>query len=142
LNILAQPKSGWRQKVYLEKNSIGAYSALNPATRSIPVTAGENNRRSNSNRASLTADFKGSGYVIFNDSYAPGWHAWVDGKPQPILRAYGLFMAVPLFAAGHHQVDFRYEPTSFRLGLFISMLSLGFLLLNAAGKGINEKSIS
>lgn len=126
LNILAQPHSGWRQKVYLEKNSTGVYCALDPARRSISAVP-ENTRRPNNNRACLNADFRGPGYVVFNDSYAPGWHAWVDGKPQPILRAYGLFMTVPLSVGGRHQVDFRYEPTSFRFGAFISLLSLGLL---------------
>jgi hypothetical protein len=126
LNILAQPHSGWRKKVYLEKNPAGAYNALDPTQRSIPVVA-ENNPRSNNNRACLNADFSGPGYVVFNDSCAPGWHAWVDGKPQPILRAYGLFMAVSISESGRHQVNFRYEPASFRFGAFISLLSLGLL---------------
>jgi hypothetical protein len=126
LNVLARPHSGWRQKVYLEKNSAGTCLALYPTRRSIPVAA-ENNQRSNNNRACLNANFSGSGYVIFNDSYAPGWHAWVDGKPESICRADGLFMAVPLSEGGRHQVDFRYEPASFRLGAFISLLSLGLM---------------
>jgi len=126
LNILAQPHSGWRKKIYLEKNSAGVYCALDRVRRSIPVVA-ENNPRTNGNRACLNADFGEPGYVIFNDSYAPGWHAWVDGKPESIYRADGLFMAVPLSEGGRHQLDFRYEPTSFRLGVFISLLSLGLL---------------
>lgn len=142
LNVLAQPRSGWRRKVYLEKDSAGAYVALAPSSRTIPVAPTENNQRFNGNQASLSAVFTNPGYVIFNDSYAPGWHAWVDGRPFPVFRAYGLFMAVPLSTGGPHQIDFRYEPTSFRLGLFFSMLSIWFLLLIAAWKGINEKSFS
>jgi len=126
LNVLARPHSGWRKKVYLEKNLAGVYCALDPARRSIPIAA-ENNQRSNNNRAGLNADFNGPGYMVFNDSYAPGWHAWVDGKPKSIYRADGLFMAVPLSEGGRHQVDFRYEPTSFRFGAFISLLSLGLM---------------
>jgi hypothetical protein len=126
LNILAQPHSGWRQKVYLEKNSTGTIFDLDPVQRSIPVNLNESDSRANSNRASWKGAFPNPGYVIFNDSYAPGWHAWVDGKPEPLFRADGLFMAIPLPVGGLHQVDFRYEPNSFRLGLFISLLSLGF----------------
>lgn len=127
LNILAQPKSRWRQKVYLEKNLIGTYISLTPTQRSILMETDQNNQFSNSNRAGLNGVFAGPGFVIFNDSYAPGWHAWVDGKPESIYRADGLFMAVPLSEGGRHQVDFRYEPTSFRLGAFISLLSLGLV---------------
>jgi len=140
LNILAQPHSGWRKKVYLEKNSMGTYVALAPSGQTIRVTSTENYQRSNGNRISLKAVFTKPGYVIFNDSYAPGWHAWVDGNPRPVFRADGLFMAVPLSENGLHQIDFRYEPTSFRLGLFLTMLSLCFFLFAAAPKGTNEKS--
>jgi hypothetical protein len=138
LNVLAQPHSGWHKKIYLEKNSNGAYVALAPTGRAIPIALTENNQRFNSNQTSLSDIFAGPGYVIFNDSYAPGWHAWVDGQPSPILRAYGLFMAVPLSTGGPHQIDFRYEPTSFRFGLFFSMIFLWFFLLIVARKGVNE----
>ena len=64
--------------------------------------------------------------MVFDESYAPGWHAWVDGKPRPILRAYGLFMAVAA-GPGLHRVDFHYEPATFRLGLFLSLSALAAL---------------
>jgi hypothetical protein len=126
LNVLAQPHSGWREKVYLEKTASGLYLKLDPPTRSIPLTLPEKGSRLN-NRAALKDSFTKPGFVIFDESFAPGWHAWVDGKPQPIFRADGLFMAAPLSAGGSHQVDFRYEPTTFRFGLFISLISLGLL---------------
>lgn len=119
---------------------MGTYVALAPSGQTIRVTSTENYQRSNGNRISLKAVFTKPGYVIFNDSYAPGWHAWVDGNPRPVFRADGLFMAVPLSENGLHQIDFRYEPTSFRLGLFLTMLSLCFFLFAAAPKGTNEKS--
>jgi len=132
LNILAQPHSGWREKVYLEKNTTGTILTLDPVSRSIPVQLHQGDSRSNNNRDAWTGAFPNPGYVIFNESYAPGWHAWVDGKPQPILRADGLFMAVPLRDGGLHQVDFRYEPASFRFGLFISLVSLGLLIFGVS----------
>lgn len=64
------------------------------------------------------------GFLVFDESYSPGWHAWVDGTPKAVFRADGLFMAVPLAGEGDHEVFFRYEPGSFRLGLFISLLFL------------------
>ena len=63
-----------------------------------------------------------AGFLVFDESFAPGWNAWVDGSPKPIFRADGLFMAVPLASAGAHQVLFRYEPLAFRLGLFLTLL--------------------
>jgi len=142
LNILAQPHSEWRKKVYLEKNSTGSYIALAPAERNLTAAPALNNGHFINTPSRLSAFFEGPGYVIFNDSYAPGWHTWVDGSPQPILKADGLFMTVYVPKKGLFPVDFRYEPSSFRLGLFFSMLSLWFLLLITAWKGVNEKSFS
>ena len=65
--------------------------------------------------------------LVVNDSYYPGWRAWVDGKAAPIYRVnYGFRgVAVP---AGECQVEMRYEPASFRVGVFVSLLALAVLL--------------
>jgi hypothetical protein len=70
------------------------------------------------------------GFLVFDESYAPGWHAWVDGRPVPIFRANGMWMTVELSESGEHRVVFRYEPTSLRLGLFLTLITLiGFISL-------------
>jgi hypothetical protein len=70
------------------------------------------------------------GFLVFQESFAPGWHVWVDGKPEAIFRAYGYWMAVTLPVDGAHKIVFRYEPTAVRLGLF---LSLFFSMVFGAG---------
>jgi hypothetical protein len=77
-------------------------------------------------REVFTADFRERGWLVWSESYAPGWRAWVDGIPQVIFRADGLFMAVPVRLNGLHRVEFRYEPTAFRIGLFLSLCALAF----------------
>ena len=44
----------------------------------------------------------------------------VDGREAEIVRADGLFPAVPL-ASGLHTVRFRYAPTPFYVGCWISL---------------------
>jgi uncharacterized membrane protein YfhO len=61
----------------------------------------------------------GSGYLVLRDSYAPGWRATVDGRPETVLRANGKHRAVAV-PAGRHVVAFRYEPKHFHLGLVLS----------------------
>ncbi len=131
LNTLAKPHSGWEKRVYLEKNQDDGLVQLAPSGRTavFPLVTGYD--RSCASRASINLPVCKEGYVVFNESYAPGWHAWLDGKPSPILRAYGLFMAVQV-RDKTHQVDFRYEPVSFRLGLFITLAAF-FVLLTALG---------
>ncbi len=62
------------------------------------------------------------GFLVFDESFAPGWRAWMDGKPEAIFRAYGYWMAVTISGDGDHRVKFRYEPTAVRLGLFLSLI--------------------
>ena len=86
-------------------------------------------------RSSFKGPLSGKKWLVFNDTFSPGWRAWVDGEPAPIHRAFGFFMAVPL-GPSVNRVDFRYEPASFRLGLFISLLSLGMGLAAFGRKNI------
>ncbi|SRR5579871_1258353 len=136
LDILAEPGSGWREKAYLDEKPGGTLTRLAPVDRPSPDNFAHGNTDHSFQRVKAGQafwrqnGFAKPGYVVFNESYAPGWHAWVDGSPQPILRAYGLFMAVAV-ESGDHQVEFRYEPAIFRLGLFISLVTLV-----AAGLGL------
>ncbi len=70
-----------------------------------------------------------SGFLVIGDVWYPGWRAWVDGKPVPVLRAYTALRAIPV-PAGAHQVVLRYEPLSVRLGLILS--GIAFLLTLAS----------
>ncbi|MFY2562327.1 YfhO family protein [Corallococcus terminator] len=72
-------------------------------------------------------------YLVVTDSHYPGWRATVDGKDTPIHRANYALRAVRL-TPGPHRVHFDYVPTSFRLGLALSLLGwagLGFVWLRA-----------
>jgi hypothetical protein len=123
LNALSASHSRWRQRVYLDKNGEGTLARLSPAPRPLAMVPVQGYERPCANQASYAGLTPSEGFIVFNESYAPGWHAWVDGIPQPILRAYGLFMAVAV-PKGSHQVDFRYEPATFRLGFFITLWTL------------------
>ncbi len=66
-------------------------------------------------------------YLIVTQNATPGWRAWVDGTPQDIFLADGIFQAIRLKKPAL-VVDLAYEPTGFRFGLFLSLLALmGFL---------------
>jgi hypothetical protein len=63
------------------------------------------------------------GYLLLTDTFYPGWHATVDGKPVQILRSDVLFRAVRL-EPGTHRVEFSYRPASLRWGAWISAITL------------------
>lgn len=65
--------------------------------------------------------------LFLSDNYYPGWKASVDGDETEIFRANYTFRAVPL-TGGEHMVRFYYDPMSFKLGLVITVISLGATL--------------
>jgi hypothetical protein len=63
--------------------------------------------------------------LVITETYWPDWKAGVDGKAQPLVRADGLFRAVPV-PAGSHEIQMKIVPSLLYLG---GALSLGGLLL-------------
>jgi hypothetical protein len=56
--------------------------------------------------------------VVLTDLFYPGWRLYVDGAEQPILPVNALFRGARL-SAGDHELVYRYQPGSFRLGLLL-----------------------
>jgi hypothetical protein len=68
---------------------------------------------------SLVVTSDAPGYLVVFDTFYPGWEAFVDGQPTPILRANLMFRAVPI-TPGEHRVELRYHPATLRIGAWIS----------------------
>ncbi len=71
----------------------------------------------------VQANLGRSGLLVLSDTYYPGWKVYVNGEISRILRANYAFRAVEL-KRGSHTVKFSYEPLSFKIGLYVSLLSL------------------
>jgi hypothetical protein len=71
------------------------------------------------NRYSAAVTLERPGYVVLSDTAYPGWRAFVDGRPQPLLIADYNFRAVAV-PEGVHTLLFEYAPFSVTLGLLIS----------------------
>ena len=82
-------------------------------------------------RLELTVNAPAKGYLVLMDTAFPGWHARVDGRETPIMPANFVGRAVEV-EAGMHRVEMWFEPQSVRLGVFISLLTLGVLSAVAA----------
>ncbi|MFN0180714.1 MAG: hypothetical protein ACKVZ0_18080 [Gemmatimonadales bacterium] len=83
----------------------------------------------------LTVDLDGSPsgneYLIVAENWYPDWHASVDGKAVPIIRANNALLSVVL-PAGGRQVAFDFESEAYRRGQAVSGASLvGILALFA-----------
>jgi hypothetical protein len=80
------------------------------------------------NRVVVRAGLPADGYLVLLDTYNPDWHVDVDGARAPMIRANGLFRAVPL-RQGTHTVTFTYRPSKFYLGAQISAVTALVLLV-------------
>lgn len=69
---------------------------------------------------------RGGGWLVLTDLYYPGWIAEVDGRRAPILRANYLLRAVRI-PEGEHRVSFRYRPRSVRVGMGVSVATVGIV---------------
>jgi Bacterial membrane protein YfhO len=79
------------------------------------------------NEIEMMANSHDSSYLVLTDTYYPGWEATIDGVPTPILRCNYAMRAI-VVPPGKHSVTFTFRPTSFRIGAWISLLSLVALI--------------
>jgi uncharacterized membrane protein YfhO len=68
--------------------------------------------------------------LVINESYHPGWKAFSDSQQVEIIRANYLFMGVSL-ETGKHEIDLRFRPPAFVIGVLISCLTVGLILFIA-----------
>jgi len=73
------------------------------------------------------------GFVVFSETWYPGWRAFVDGKQAPIYRADFLFRAVPV-PAGEHSVVMVFRPWWWPVGGMVSAAALLALVALYCGK--------
>jgi hypothetical protein len=74
-------------------------------------------------RITISADFKGRGFVVLADQYYPGWKAYIDGTPSKIYKTNGVLRGV-IVPGGEHSIVFVYVPVF----IYASMAASGVLL--------------
>src|SRR5208337_979556 len=89
------------------------------------------------NRVTMTAHLSRPGYVVLLDRYDSNWHARIDGREVPVLRANQLFRAV-YAKPGQHVIAFYYRQQGLLAGMFITCITIVALLwLYARNPGLN-----
>ena len=84
-----------------------------------PILAAQISRYQ-SQYVSIEAETEAPALLVLNDANYPGWRAYVNGQPAPMVTANYLFRGVFL-PAGKSTVEFRYQPRSFQVGVAISV---------------------
>ena len=78
-------------------------------------------------RITLAIAMETPGMIVLSDLWDAGWHAYLNDKPVPILRANHAVRGV-VVPAGSATMQFRYEPASFVWGLRFAGLAVVALL--------------
>lgn len=89
-------------------------------------------------RLSLTFGTDAPDTLVLEDAQAAGWSAVLDGQPVPIATYDNCLRAVAVPDSASHTLIFSYAPTPFRLGLYLSLLTLA-LLIGAASYTLSRK---
>ena len=74
------------------------------------------------NRVSVELSQGDGGYLFLADAYAPGWRAHTEEDELPVRTAYLAFRTVAV-PADAQSITFTYEPGSFRVGLFVTLVA-------------------
>ena len=71
----------------------------------------------------ITAETKSNGnnFLFFGSTYLPGWKAFVDKTETAIHKTNHGFIGI-VVPKGEHKVEFVYEPKSFVLGKYLSLI--------------------
>ena len=98
------------------------------ATESARVTAYE------PDAITIATQAAAPGLLVVSEVYESGWRAYVNGQDVAILPTDHALRGVPI-PAGQHTVELRYDPLSLRLGLWISGIAAGVMLIAFVAAG-------
>lgn len=79
----------------------------------------------------LPAGLQQPSVLLLTDTFYPGWKAMVDGVEVPVIKANYSFRAIVLPANAKH-VEYFYDPISYRLGTWLSIIAMFALVLGLA----------
>ncbi|HZD06436.1 MAG TPA: hypothetical protein VE173_16105, partial [Longimicrobiales bacterium] len=75
------------------------------------------------NRMRLSVTSDRNALLVLADNWYPAWHATVDGREVPVLRAYHTLRAVPV-GPGEHTVALFYESSVLKGSLMLSLVTI------------------
>jgi hypothetical protein len=79
------------------------------------------------NRVVVEVNLETPGLLVLTDNYYKAWKANIDGVQTELYRTNYTFRGVPV-PAGRHTVEFVYSSTSLKLGRFVTLVTLVFLV--------------
>jgi hypothetical protein len=92
-----------------------------PPSADIPGTVSID--RYEPNHITLIADVNESSLLLLSEIYYPGWNAAIDSKEVSLLQGNSILRVIPV-EKGHHKIEVKFQPRSFRWGAIVSFTTL------------------
>jgi hypothetical protein len=128
LDAILAPGFDPSQEVILERDpGLGPSTVVGPAGPAPVVTFTPLGDQA----ARVTVDTDTPVVLLVRTAFDPNWHAEVDGRPAPILRADYFLQAVAL-TPGRHTVSLAYDDSTIWYGLVGSGIAWGAVLVTGA----------
>lgn len=85
------------------------------------------------NRVVYSAQTNAEALAVFSEIYYPaGWKAFIDGEETQIVRANYILRAAKI-PSGTHEIEFRFEPTSYHTGRIVAYVGSGVVCVIIIG---------
>ncbi len=133
--------AGAVQPVTYNEEALDILSSHDPKLLTTPVVAGVDESGSFDNaKIRLTRikdragehvvkiDAVSNGFLVINEPYYPGWHAYVDSKEVQMYHVNYLFQGIKI-PEGNYIVRIVYSPDMFYIGLVLSLITLGLMIV-------------
>ena len=91
------------------------------------MSAGISNVKVENGKVDVTATCEEDKIILFSIPYEKGWTAKVDGQTVELIAYQDAFLSIPL-SAGTHQIELRFTPPGWNLGLAMSAVGLVMFL--------------
>ena len=83
----------------------------------------------------------GPGLLVVGEGWDPGWRAWVDRNPRPVLRVNGDRIGVVL-GEGTHRIVLRHHARGLGVGLALALLGAAGLVVAGARERLRQRQLS
>lgn len=80
------------------------------------------------NKIIVEANLDNAGFLVLSEMWYPGWKAFEGNKDYEIYQTNYLFRSVYL-DKGYHKIVFVFDPLSFKIGLWLTLISLSALII-------------
>ena len=116
LDAVTSPSLDARRAVVTEKRLAGVPESAAGSGGTARIVSYE------PDRVTIDAELTRPGVVVLGDNWFPGWKAKLDGKPADVERV-DYVLRGTVADRGHHRIEYRYEPASWRIGWVLSLLT-------------------